>query len=111
MIGPSGGEFVCQEMNISLKVPQNAVEEEVRFVIRGIERIAPQIPCKFGEVVLSDVVQISPAIHLNKPAVLTLYHDLVEIPKFSSIAMKYYDDEQKKWLPLPFHNGRSSYKA
>ena len=97
----------CDSLHLSLEVQRNSINMEVQLEIITIDiSKAPPIPCDFGEVILSDVIQVNPmGILFKRPAILSIYHSIVELPELSSIGVKCYDFEIKEWIALPLHDG------
>ena len=94
-------------LNLSLDVPENSVDGEVRLSITTIDiSKVPPITFEFGETALSDVIDMEPSgIQFKKPATLTVHHSVVELPELSSIVVKFYDHENTKWITLPRDTG------
>ena len=95
-------------MNLSLKVPENAVQKDVSLVIHAFKMSLVDLPepCAFGETLLSYVLKFSTAdIEFKKPVQVSISYDIAEIPKRSSIVMKSYDNKQGKWMSLDHCKG------
>ena len=111
-INERGGVSSCKTLKLSLDIPQDAVTDEVQLEISNVpaENI-PQIPCGYGEFVLSDVVLIRPiGIPFRKPAILSMEHGIADWQELSSMTIKWYDIEKKEWLLLPPSAGRQYFR-
>ena len=104
---------ILKTLNIKLEVQPNSVDAKVELGIKTIvSSKAPPIPCDFGEMIISDIVKVEPTwIKFKKEAVLIIMHSVNKLPKLSSVALKCYDDENKKWVKLPLYKGRILYKT
>ena len=86
----------------TLQVAADSIDQDVQMKIRTAdESTAPPINCEFGEVILSEVIQIEPMeLDFKVPAVLSINHSVVEMPECSSIVIKCYDHGKKEWIIL-----------
>ena len=101
-IGKFGHALTCTNLNLSLEVPKNSIDEDMILEIgtKGAAN-APFIPCEFGERILSDVVKIKPyGVQFKIPATLLIEHSAINLPELSSIVVKWYDKKNKIWKPL-----------
>ena len=101
------------DLNLSLEFPRNSTSTKVQLEISTSDASnAPPIPCSFGNIVLSDVIQIEPiGIQFNRPAVLSIQHSAIELPDLASIAIKCYDYTKKDWVTLPLYTGGNLYRS
>ena len=109
MIDSEGGFFRCDALNLSLTVPANSVGRKVELKISSTNTSnVPPVSCDFGEMVLSNAILLEPiGLEFGKPAVLSIDHSIIELPKLSSIVIKCYDHENKEWMTLPTGTGLS----
>ena len=86
--------------NVTLEVRPKSVDYEVILGIRAVRSSeAPPIPCDFGEMVLSEIIEMKPlGMKFKIPAVLSIKHSAVKLPELSSVVIKGYDHEKKKWV-------------
>ena len=109
VIDSKGGFFRCDALKLSLEVPENSIDHKVQLKISSTNTSnVPPISCDFGEMILSDAILLEPmGIEFRKPAVLSIDHSVVELPKLTSIVIKCYDHENKEWITLPTGTGLS----
>ena len=87
---------------LTLQVPADSIDQEVQLKIgKADESKVPPIDCEFGEMILSEVIQIEPMeLNFKIPAVLSIKHSVIEMPECSSIVIKSYDHETQEWTIL-----------
>ena len=106
LIEKSGKPMHYTILNFSLEVPPNAVDEAVNLEIVSLDTgKAPPIPCKVGETILSDVLQISPVdldiIQFKAPVILSFKYGITEVPELSSTIIMCYNYDNEEWKRLP----------
>ena len=102
VINEFGTKQHIEILNLSLEVPPNAVESKVTLEIGEMDAIdSPPIPLDFGEMVLSDVIQIKAVgqdiVNFSEPVILSVNHGIEEMPELASIVIKCYEYDNKQW--------------
>ena len=95
---------------IKLKVPNSAFATITMVKLSIMDpSTAPEFKAEIGEKILGNVVKVGPAkLKFNVPAILSIPYSIVDIPKYSSICIKYFDEETKRWLQCPVIPGAYS---
>ena len=95
---------------ITLEIPMGAVKADTMIELSIFDpSTTPKIEIEIGEAVLGHVVRIGPAsVKFNAPAILSIPYSIADIPKYSSICIKYFDEDTAKWDRLPDTTGACS---
>ena len=94
--------FSCDYDLFSIHIPDNAVDRKVKLMARATAASDVQMnPCSFGEVIVSDIVEIEKTgVKFKNPATLTIKHSVFQLPDHSSIVIKAYQCNDDTWIAL-----------
>ena len=88
---------------IKLKVPSGTFATDTMLKLSTLDpSTTPEFQTAIGEAAIGNVIKIGPAkLKFNVPIILSIPYSIVDIPKHSSICIKYFDEDNKKWLQCP----------
>ena len=102
-ISENGAAMELYVTGMKLKVPSGTFTTDTMVKLSTLDAsAAPELQTGIGETTIGNVVKVGPAkLKFSVPAILSIPYSIVDIPKHSSICIKYFDEDKRQWLQCP----------